>query len=89
MTANRILDGLEMSDATGVEADAVARVGFLEWAFALPVPVTAHAARDALQSQAAQNPDSAAARAFVGYLKQATHPMTPAGRRGGRLRRLH
>lgn len=89
MTANRILDGLEDSNATGAEADTMARLGFLEWVFTLPSTVTARAARDALKSPAAQNPDSAAARAFVAYLEQATHPVSAVRRRGGRRLRLH
>lgn len=89
MTANRIIDGLEVSNATGAEAETVARLGFLEWAFTLPSAVTARAARDALKSPAAQNPDSEAARAFVGYLEQATHPVCAVRRRGGRRLRLN
>ena len=89
MTANRILDGLESLTATGAEADSVARLGFLEWVFTLPTTVSARAAREALQSPAAQTPNSAAARAFVGYLEQATHPVAAARRRGGRRLRLH
>ncbi len=89
MTATRILDGLEHCDATGAEADTMARLGFLEWVFTLPTQATARAAQDALKSPAAKNPDSAAARAFVGYLEQATQPVQGVGRRGGRRMRLH
>lgn len=88
MTAARILDGLERSDATGPEADSVARMGFLEWAFGLEGEVTPAKARAALDSEAAQRPGSDAACAFVLFLRQATRPMSGAARRG-RRRALH
>ena len=89
MTATRILDGLERVTATGKEADSVARLGFLEWVFLQPGDATAKAAREALNCPAARNAGSAAARAFVDFLRQATLPVSRPGRRGGRLRRVH
>ena len=71
MSAGRILSGLETSNATGAEAEAVARMGFLEWVFAEPDAVTARAARVALDCPEARNAVSPAAQAFVGFLKQA------------------
>lgn len=87
MSATRILQGLERSPATGPEADTAARLGFLEWAFTGPEAITPEAAADALRLTRAQCPGSAAARAFVAYLEQATRPMTGARRR--RARQLH
>lgn len=90
MRVTRILNGLERSTATGPEADTMARMGFLEWAFAEAGPATPQAARRALSLPEAQNPTSAAARAFVGFLEQAIQPIHNASaRRGGRARRLH
>lgn len=90
MTVSRIMHGLELSDATGREADAVARLGFLEWVFTQPDVVTAREARAALDAPELQNPTSAAARAFAGFLRQATQAMQGAGARRGRAaRRLH
>lgn len=86
MTVNQILTGLERSDATGQEADQVARLGFLEWAFTLPGEASAKAARAALDCPEARNADSAAARAFVGFLEQATRPISSSR---VRRRRLH
>jgi len=74
MTVTTILSGLEACDARGDEADAIARLGFLEWVFSAKGLVTPGAARLALKSSAAQNPESAAAQAFVGYLWEATRP---------------
>jgi len=88
MTATRILDGLERSDATGPEADSVARLGFLEWAFGLEGEVTPAKAKAALDSAEAQGPESDAACAFVLFLRQATRPVT-GGLRRGRRRALH
>lgn len=82
MTVMQILDGLERVDATGGEAEAAARLGFLEWAFALPGEATPEAARRALGACAAQGPDSPAARAFVGYLREAGRSIHRPARRG-------
>lgn len=90
MTVHRIVDGLERSDATGCEADAIARLGFLEWVFAQPEVVTAKEVENALCDASVQNPTSAAARAFVEVLREAQHvPAIPATRRGRQARRLH
>lgn len=88
MTATRILDGLERSEATGAEADSVARLGFLEWAFGLEGEVTPAKAKAALDSAEAREPESDAACAFVVFLRQATKPMRGSLRRG-RRRALH
>ena len=88
MTTRRILEGLERSDATGHEADSIARLGFLEWAFAQPGEATPEAAQDALRQAEREQPSSAAARAFVGFLEQATVPICRKARRG-RLRQMH
>jgi len=84
MCVTRIIDGLEMSEATGREADVAARMGLLEWIFDEAGSVGADAARAALQSPAAQNPVSPAARAFVGFLTDASRAMN--GGAGGRRR---
>ncbi len=88
MTATKILSGLERSDAAGPEADAAARMGFLEWAFALPIDATPEAAREAHGSCVAQGPASAAAQAFVAYLREAGLDLQRPVRRG-RKARLH
>jgi hypothetical protein len=81
----RIIGALEDSSAEGAQALAAARLGFLEWVFAAPGPVTAHMARDALGTQAARAAQSAAARAFVGCLREASLPGPTGGaRRSGR-----
>lgn len=88
MTATRILDGLERSPATGAEADAVARLGFLEWVFGLEGGAARAEARTALASPAAQRPGSAAARRFVAFLRQAALPVSrPTSGQTGRRRR--
>ncbi|WP_111732003.1 hypothetical protein [Roseovarius amoyensis] len=88
--ALRILQGLERSPATGDEAEGMARLGFLEWMFALEgdSAVPEHA-RVALHSDAARAAESAAARAFVGFLRQATWPLPPAPVRQRRRRALN
>ncbi|MEL7258009.1 MAG: hypothetical protein AAFN80_09225 [Pseudomonadota bacterium] len=88
MTVNRILDGLERSDATGPEAAAVARLGFLEWVFAHPGDVTPKVVGAALRDPSVQNPTSAAARAFVDVLREARDVPTSAPVRRGRQARL-
>ena len=85
MSVSRIIDGLEASDLTGADATQAARLGFLEWAFCSREGGTPQAARDALQNPEARNASSAAARAFVGYLRQATLIATPIKRRRGRV----
>ena len=89
MSATRILDGLERSTATGAEADTVARLGFLEWAFGLEGEATPNEARMALATPGAQRPGSAAACAFVSFLHQATQPISRRACRRGRKRALH
>lgn len=88
MTLTRIIDALEESPAMGAQAQALARLGFLEWVFATPGPVTTDAAREALASDAAQGAQSAAARAFVDFLNAAALPC-PAPMRRGRARWLN
>jgi len=89
-TVLRILQGLERSPATGDEAEGMARLGFLEWMFALEGASAARGhARAALQSDAAQAAESAAARAFVRFLQQATWALPPAQVRKGRRRALN
>ncbi|MDR9394402.1 hypothetical protein [Roseovarius sp. SYSU LYC5161] len=88
MNVTQILDGLESSAATGHEADTIARVGFLEWVFAYPRATTQQDARRALAEPAAQNACSAAARAFVKHLEQATGPGIARNGRRGRSRRM-
>lgn len=90
MTVTHIVDGLERCDATGSEADAMARLGFLEWVFAHPGTVTGKVVRDALADPAVQNPSSDAARAFVGVLQEARClDATSPARRGRHTRRVH
>ncbi|WP_324754422.1 hypothetical protein [Roseovarius sp. Pro17] len=87
MNVTQILSGLERSDATGPDADAAGRMGFLEWAFTLPGAATPEAARQAL-ADAPSQAESAAAQAFVQFLHQATaHVARPARR--GRAARFH
>ncbi|QFT93511.1 hypothetical protein FIU86_11720 [Roseovarius sp. THAF9] len=88
MNLTPIMDGLERSGATGAEAKAVARLGFLEWVFAYPGTVTAHAVREALAEPVMQNPGSAAARAFVDFLEEARYAVPMARGRRGRASRL-
>ena len=91
MCVSRILDGLEASDASGPDADAVARLGFLEWVFSETGMVTATAAHDALDCPAARNAASPAAQAFVGFLQQAGHKgaLSATGRRRRRAAAWH
>lgn len=90
MTVHRILDGLERCDATGPEADAIARLGFLEWVFGYPEQITGQVVSQTLAQSCVQNPSSEAARAFVGQLREArsVSGSVPA-RRGRHQRRLH
>ncbi len=87
MSVTQILSGLERSDATGPDAEAAARMGFLEWAFGLTGAATPEAARAALEAASAPA-ESAAAQAFVGYLHQASAHVTRPVRRG-RAARMH
>ena len=89
MTARQILDGLERSTATGAEADSVARMGFLEWAFGIEGEATAAEARAVLASPQAQQPESPAACKFVSFLRQASVPMSRSPVRRGRRRLMH
>ncbi|RXV63295.1 hypothetical protein C6W92_09430 [Roseovarius sp. A46] len=86
---DRIIDALEESPAEGAQAMAAARLGFLEWVFATPGPLTARMARDALDTQAARDAQSPAARAFVGCVREAGTPARAcyAGRRAARAKR--
>lgn len=85
MTTERILSSLETLTLTGDEADAAARLGFLEWALAGPDDVTASTLSAALQLPEARNPESAAAQAFVGFLQEAQMGFTRPKRRSRRL----
>jgi len=89
MTAMKILRGLETNDATGPEANTVARLGFLEWAFLQTGSATPDAARAALRTIAMKAPNSEAACAFVGFLEEATRMVYRPVRRRGRSQRLH
>jgi len=89
MTVTQILDGLEAMRETGDEADSAARLGFLEWVFAMPGTATPQAARDALSTAAAQEARSPAARAFVGFLQAACVPVRGARGRTRRTRVMH
>ena len=89
MTAARIILSLESLDLTGGDADAAARMGFLEWAFTDAEFVTPDMAEAALRAPEAQNPCSDAARAFVGFLRQASLKLSHPRARSGRARRLH
>jgi hypothetical protein len=82
MTVARIIDALEDSPAMGAQAQALARLGFLEWICAAPGPVTTTMAREALASHAARDAQSAAARAFVDFLGAAALPCPAPMRRG-------
>lgn len=85
MSITRILNGLEGLEETGADAVQAARLGFLEWAFCARDGGTPQAARAALDSRVAQNASSAAARAFVSYLRDATQPVAARPRRRSRL----
>ncbi|MDT8326495.1 MAG: hypothetical protein RQ750_03770 [Roseovarius sp.] len=89
MSLNRILDGLEQSTAIGRQALDHARCGFLEWAMSVKGSVTPTLARDALSDPAVLAAQSAAARAFVGYLEQACRSAQMQRPRRGRARVLH
>jgi hypothetical protein len=89
MSLIRILDALEDSPTAGSQAQAAARMGFLEWVFAAPGPVTAQMVREALADPAAQEAQSAAARAFVDYLEQACLSGLGSPARRGRARLVH
>ncbi len=85
MTATRIIQGLERIDATGTDAAMAARLGFLEWAFCDLDGGTPQAARAALDCAEAQSPNSAAAQAFVSYLREATLTLNRPKRRRARV----
>lgn len=90
MCTGDIIQGLERCEATGAEADAIARQGFLEWVFVQPELVTGPMISEALSQPELQNPESAAAKAFVAVLEQALDmPMQRPSRRYGRRGRLH
>ena len=89
MTATRILDGLEDLDLKGEDAKAAARLGFLEWVFTQTGSATPKDAQKALSTLDGVAPESDAAQAFVGYLRQACSPVIRPRIRSGRARRLH
>lgn len=89
MTIARILRGLEGDPSTGDQARRRARLGFLEWIFAAPGPVTVQMARVALDDPAAQAPKSAAARAFVACLRDMCLSSGGSPSRQGRARIMH
>ena len=89
MSLDRILDGLEQSNSTGAQASHHARRSFLEWAVSVAGPVTPKVARAALAAPAVLAAESAAARAFVGYLEQASRTAHMQKPRRGRARVLH
>ncbi|WP_417728963.1 hypothetical protein [Roseovarius sp.] len=89
MSFLQIMDGLESSHATGTQAMQAARMGFLQWACAVDGPVTAQMARVALESPAARQAESAAARAFVGFLQEASRDCLTLPMRRSRARVLH
>jgi len=90
MTVAQILDGLEHSDTTGIDAERAARLCFLEWVVNVEGTTTPRAAREALSDPSVRNASSAAARAFVEFLEQATCPIhTGAARAARRQRHVH
>lgn len=89
MSFLRIMDGLERSPAIGHQAVQHARIGFLSWACSVEGPVTSQMARAALKSPAAQAAESDAARAFVGFLKEASRACPVKPMRRARARVLH
>ncbi|MDZ7710265.1 MAG: hypothetical protein U5K36_09510 [Roseovarius sp.] len=82
----RIIGALEDSPTEGEQALDAARLGFLEWVFTTPGPVTTRMARDALDTQAARDAQSPAARAFVGCVREVCSGAStaPQRRRGAR-----
>ncbi len=94
MTALAIMDGLQRLAREGDAAEQAARLGFLEWVFALPPDASPQqAASRALDGLDPPEAPSAAAAAFLEFLEQATRPsVVGATRRGGargRRRALH
>lgn len=89
MSFQRIMDGLERSPAIGRQAVKVARIGFLNWACSVEGPVTAQLARAALDCPEAEAAESDAARAFVGFLREASRAGLARPMRRGRARVLH
>lgn len=89
MSFLRIMTGLERSPATGRQAVLAARMGFLHWACGVEGPVTAQMARAALECPEVQAAESAAARAFVGILEEASRECLGLPMRRGRARVLH
>lgn len=88
MRLGRIMQRLEQCDATGAQAVRVARLAFLDWVCAADGPVTAQMARAALESVLARGAESAAARAFVEMLGQASRGRVASPLRRGRARLL-
>lgn len=88
MSLQRIVEGLEQSEATGREAQAMAKLGFLEWVFAQPGAVSAPVVREALAELAVCRVTSDAACAFAEVMRQAAPGVQPAARRRGRLKRV-
>jgi hypothetical protein len=89
MVLTRILDGLEQSPAQGVEAQSMARLGFLEWVLSSPEGVTAQDAKAALLQPGIQRAESPAAQEFVSFLEQATVQVSARRSRRRRADRLH
>ena len=88
---SRIYRGLDAMNLQGARARQAARLGFLEWAFALDDMARApEAARDALDNAPEGSHASPAARAFLDYLDEAARaPVRRGLRRGGRRRVLN
>lgn len=91
MHFTQIYRGLDALDLTGNEAREAARLGFLEWTFALDdVALAPEAARDALDMAPPDARPSPAAEAFLAYLDAAADARFRSGpRRGGRRRSLN
>ncbi len=89
MVLTRILNGLEQSPAQGVDAQSIARLGFLEWLLSSPEGVTAKDAKEALLQPSIRDAESAAALEFVTFLEQATVQIAARRSRRKRADRLH
>ncbi|MBM1815405.1 hypothetical protein [Pseudosulfitobacter pseudonitzschiae] len=80
---SKIVAGLADLDDAGVDGDAAARAGFLEWVFTLPQDVRPRqAAQDVLSHWEDENPGPAVS-AFRDHLKAATRYIPTPQRRGG------
>lgn len=87
----RIYRGLDRLELHGGPARDAARMGFLEWVFALePDVCAARVARTELARLPDANAPSPAAAAFLGFVAEAARADRIAPRRkGGRRRVLH